>query len=623
MAQKRYLFTPGPTPVPPEVLAALAEPVIHHRAPGLPRGVRAGARPAEGGPPDRVRGAPLHVLGHGRLRVGDRRTSARPASACSPSRRGSSASAGRRWRAHSAARSRSFATRGARRRPRKTSRASSARSSRSRSSSSSTPRRRPASSRTFRRSQRLRKEAGALVVVDAVSSLGAVPLETDAWGLDVVVSGSQKALMTPPGLATAAVSAAGLGAGRAGRRCRASTSTGNGRARPGAGRQRRSRRRCRSSSRSTWRSDCCSTRGLDDAFERHVRLGRACRAGIKAMGLELFSPDEDRSAVVTAVRMPDGMDSRELALRAPRPPRRHDRRRPGRAEGRIFRIGHIGWYDVFDIATALAAVELVLGELGAPIERGVAATRALEVFARGGATGLKVLVREPIAAAGVELLRARFDVDEDADSPLEEIIGGYDAIVIRSATKLTADVIERAERLKVIGRAGVGIDNVDVEAATRRGIVVANAPGVDGRLGGRAHDRPARCARPQHSAGSRRTEGGPLGALALGRDRARRQDARRARLRPHRPAGGASRARARHARRRLRPVRRARALPRARRRVRRGSTQVLAAADFLTLHLPLTDETRGFVGDARRSRRCATAFGSSTPRAASSSTRPR
>ncbi|MHB1243747.1 MAG: Rossmann-fold NAD(P)-binding domain-containing protein, partial [Gaiellaceae bacterium] len=87
-----------------------------------------------------------------------------------------------------------------------------------------------------------------------------------------------------------------------------------------------------------------------------------------------------------------------------------------------------------------------------------------------------MLVREPIAPAGVELLRSRFDVDEDGDSPLEEIIGAYDAIVIRSATKLTAEVIARAERLKVIGRAGVGIDNVDVAAATRRGIVVANAP---------------------------------------------------------------------------------------------------------------------------------------------------
>ncbi len=61
-------------------------------------------------------------------------------------------------------------------------------------------------------------------------------------------------------------------------------------------------------------------------------------------------------------------------------------------------------------------------------------------------------------------------------SPLEEIIGRYDAIVIRSATKLTAELLGRAGRLKVIGRAGVGVDNVDVAAATRRGIVVANAP---------------------------------------------------------------------------------------------------------------------------------------------------
>ena len=88
----------------------------------------------------------------------------------------------------------------------------------------------------------------------------------------------------------------------------------------------------------------------------------------------------------------------------------------------------------------------------------------------------RVLVREEISEAGVDLLRSRFDVDVDAESTLEEIIGGYDAIVVRSATKLTADVIERAERLKVIGRAGVGVDNVDVDAATRRGIIVANAP---------------------------------------------------------------------------------------------------------------------------------------------------
>ena len=89
---------------------------------------------------------------------------------------------------------------------------------------------------------------------------------------------------------------------------------------------------------------------------------------------------------------------------------------------------------------------------------------------------MRVLVRESIADAGVELLRSRFDVDDDGTTPLEQIIDRYDAIVIRSATKLTAELIERATRLKVIGRAGVGVDNVDVDAATRHGIVVANAP---------------------------------------------------------------------------------------------------------------------------------------------------
>src|SRR6188508_3765652 len=89
---------------------------------------------------------------------------------------------------------------------------------------------------------------------------------------------------------------------------------------------------------------------------------------------------------------------------------------------------------------------------------------------------MRVLVREPIAEAGVALLRERFDVDVDTESALEDVIDRYDGIVIRSATKLTRDLIDRATRLKVIGRAGVGVDNVDVDAATRRGIVVANAP---------------------------------------------------------------------------------------------------------------------------------------------------
>jgi len=82
---------------------------------------------------------------------------------------------------------------------------------------------------------------------------------------------------------------------------------------------------------------------------------------------------------------------------------------------------------------------------------------------------MKVLVRETIADAGIELLRESFDVVVDTDSPLEEILGDYDALIVRSATKVTADVIASGAKLKVIGRAGVGVDNVDVDAATRRG----------------------------------------------------------------------------------------------------------------------------------------------------------
>ncbi|MEA2473946.1 MAG: D-3-phosphoglycerate dehydrogenase / 2-oxoglutarate reductase [Thermoleophilaceae bacterium] len=92
----------------------------------------------------------------------------------------------------------------------------------------------------------------------------------------------------------------------------------------------------------------------------------------------------------------------------------------------------------------------------------------------------RVLVKEKIGESGIELLRgAGFEVDlgvDWADGELEERIGDYDGLLIRSATKLTADLIAKADRLRAVGRAGVGVDNVDVDAATKRGIVVANAP---------------------------------------------------------------------------------------------------------------------------------------------------
>src|SRR5919204_6126441 len=207
-------------------------------------------------------------------------------------------------------------------------------------------------------------EAGALSVVDAISSLGAVPLETDDWRIDVVASGAQKALMTPPGLAMISASGAAWDARERAasprfyfdwERTRKGQATLDAPVTPPvtlvAGLD--------------VALGILLEEGLDAAFERHVRLGRACREGVKAMGLELFSPDDDSSAVVTATRAPDGVDSDELVLLL------RDRHgvtlAPGQGElkGRIFRIGHIGYFDVFDITTALAAVELVLADLGA------------------------------------------------------------------------------------------------------------------------------------------------------------------------------------------------------------------------------------------------------------------
>ncbi len=223
------------------------------------------------------------------------------------------------------------------------------------------------------------KDAGALVVVDAVSSLGAVPLETDAWSLDAVISGSQKALMTPPGIATVSVSAEGM---------KTAAESGGRRYYLDWERTRDAQERFDPSFTPAVSIvvglevalGLLLEEGLEQAFERHARLGRACREGIKAMGLELFSPDDDRSAVVTAINAPDGIDSGELVQTL------RDRLgivlAPGQGplKGRVFRIGHIGYYDIFDITTALAGVELVLAEAGADIERGAAVTRAMEAF---------------------------------------------------------------------------------------------------------------------------------------------------------------------------------------------------------------------------------------------------
>ena len=91
---------------------------------------------------------------------------------------------------------------------------------------------------------------------------------------------------------------------------------------------------------------------------------------------------------------------------------------------------------------------------------------------------MKALISDKLAQEGIDILREEFEVDVKtnlSEQELIDIIGEYDALVVRSATKVTKDVIENS-KLKVIARAGVGVDNIDLDAATRKGIIVVNAP---------------------------------------------------------------------------------------------------------------------------------------------------
>jgi len=371
--QKRYLFTPGPTPVPPEVLAATAEPMVHHRGSDF-RVVyeRCLERLQD---VFRTRAQVLLFAASG--------TGAMDSAVANLTSAGDKVAVvtagafGERWAAICARYGldvqRIAYEWGEVPIPDEVGAAVAASGARVVFCTHS-----ETSTGVVSDVQALKAAVGdAVLVVDAISSLGAVPLETDAWGIDVVLSGSQKALMCPPGLAMASVA---------------------DRLWETLPEPRSFYFDWRATRKAQEQFDAAFTpavslirgldvalgmlvdAGLDAAFERHVRLGRAARAGIKAMGLELFSPDDDTAAVVTVARVPDGVDGTELL--------RHLRDRhgvtlaPGQGElkGKIFRIGHIGWFDVFDIAAALAAVELSLTELGADIERGVAVTRAFEAY---------------------------------------------------------------------------------------------------------------------------------------------------------------------------------------------------------------------------------------------------
>jgi serine---pyruvate transaminase len=225
----------------------------------------------------------------------------------------------------------------------------------------------------------------ALIAVDAVSAIGAVPLEQDAWGVDAVVAGSQKALMSPPGLGFASVSEAAL--------ARAAGSPG-GRYYFDWERTAKGQRKDPPDSPFTpavglvlaldVALELIEEEGLERVFARHRVLGRATRTAAKALDLELLGPEDEEANVVTAIRLPDSIDGAQV------PKLMRDRYGitiaggQGKLKGRIARIAHCGHYGAFDVLTSIAGLEMTLAQLGHEVELGAGVSAAQRVFLEAG-----------------------------------------------------------------------------------------------------------------------------------------------------------------------------------------------------------------------------------------------
>ncbi|HTS14828.1 MAG TPA: alanine--glyoxylate aminotransferase family protein [Candidatus Sulfotelmatobacter sp.] len=218
-------------------------------------------------------------------------------------------------------------------------------------------------------------EPEALLLVDGISGLGAIPFETDGWDLDVVTTGSQKSWMVPPGLAMISVSP---------------------RAWEAAARATMPRfyfdlalhRDALAKGETPWTPAVGVAFALDAAlgliaeegypaiFARHAACGAATRAGLRALGFELFADPQHASDTITAAHLPDDLPWAEFngALRARGLILAGGQ---GALTGRIFRVGHLGAVTVDEIVVALEIIEGVLADRGRPVDRGAALARAL------------------------------------------------------------------------------------------------------------------------------------------------------------------------------------------------------------------------------------------------------
>lgn len=219
----------------------------------------------------------------------------------------------------------------------------------------------------------------AILLVDAVSGMGGMDIRTDEWHVDMMVTGSQKCLMLPPGLAFIAVSPKAWQVVEDSRSPKFYFSLAAAK-----------------KNLAKWNTpytpavslffgleaalDMILEEGLANVFARHALLAKATQAAVKALGLELFAPAHAASLTVTAVKVPEGVDVAQL--------RSIMRTQYGvvvaggqkQLDGKIFRIGHMGFADKMDVIIAIGALEMALAQVGYPVELGAGVRAAQEVF---------------------------------------------------------------------------------------------------------------------------------------------------------------------------------------------------------------------------------------------------
>jgi aspartate aminotransferase-like enzyme len=223
------------------------------------------------------------------------------------------------------------------------------------------------------------KKTSAIFVVDAITGLGTMPLDIDGWGLDIVIGGSQKAFMVPPGVAFLSVSPKAWALMDTAKLPRFYFNL-------------KKERKNAVNGESSWTPATSlmlglgealkyiKTLGMDKLVDNAQQLARATRAACKALGLELFSPDSP-SGSVTAIKAPAGMDSGVIVKEFKNRFGSIIANGQGSMKGQIFRIAHLGYFDFADLFAMVAELELILHANGVPVQLGSGVAAVQQVYA--------------------------------------------------------------------------------------------------------------------------------------------------------------------------------------------------------------------------------------------------